>query len=330
MRAIVIEQYGGPEQLAIKEIPSPEAALGEVVIDVKAFGLNHADIYFRKGIWGEVAKIIGIECVGVVKSNPEGHFRVGQKVAALMGGMGRTINGSYAEVTCISSANVIPIESNLSWPDLAALPVSYATAWTCLNRNLSLQAGQTILIRGATSALGQAAVNIAAHAGAHVIATTRTKDRFITLQDIGAHEPMIDGPDLSKRIRQMHSRGIDAVLDLIGNSTVLDSISAVCPDGRVCIAGFLGGGDPISSFDPLIHMPSGVHLSFFASAFTYGSPDYPLSSIPFQKIADRAAAGIYRAKPAKVFPFEDIKNAHMLMESGQSNGKVVVRLDLVP
>src|SRR5579872_5455755 len=184
MKAIVIEQYGGPEQLVINEIPEPDPASGQVVIEVKAFGLNHAEIYFRKGLWGDVAKVSGIECVGLVKSDPGGHFLPGQKVAALMGGMGRTFHGSYAEYTRVPAANVVAIESGLSWADLAALPESYGTAWTCVNRNLALSAGQVLLVRGATSALGQAAVNIAAQAGARVIATARNPDRFRTLQAI--------------------------------------------------------------------------------------------------------------------------------------------------
>ncbi|HLN04271.1 MAG TPA: zinc-binding dehydrogenase [Bryobacteraceae bacterium] len=193
-----------------------------------------------------------------------------------------------------------------------------------MNRNLALSAGQVLLIRGATSALGQAAVNIAAQAGGRVIATTRNPDRFGTLKAIGAQTAVLEAPDLSRQIRQLHPRGIDGVLDLVGNSTILDSLAAVRPDGRVCMAGFLGGGDPIASFNPLLQMPSGVHFSFFASAFTYGSPEYPLSDIPFRTIADRAAEGIYRAKPAKVFRFEEIQEAHRLMESNQANGKIVV------
>src|SRR5215471_20183981 len=161
MRAIVIEQYGGPEQLAIRHLADPEPLPGHVVIEVKAFGLNHAEIYFRKGVWGDVAKVSGIECVGVVKADPAGRFAAGQKVAALMGGMGRAFNGSYAEFTRVPAANVAPVNTSMSWADFAALPESYATAWTCLKRNLALTAGDVLLVRGATSALGQAAVNIA-------------------------------------------------------------------------------------------------------------------------------------------------------------------------
>lgn len=326
MRAVVLEKYGGPEQLLMRQLPDPTPLAGHVVIEVKAFGLNHAEIYFRKGVWGEVAKVSGIECVGVVKADPDGRLAPGQKVAALLGGMGRSFNGSYAESTRVPAANVVPIDTAMSWADFAALPESYATAWTCLMRSLALSAGQVLLVRGAISALGQAAVNIAAHAGARVIATTRNPDRFATLESIGAHLPIAEGPDLSGRIRRLHPRGIDNVLDLVGNSTILDSLGAVRPDGRVCMAGFLGGGAPIDSFDPLLHMPSGVHLSFFASAFTFGSPEYPLSDIPFQTIVDRAAEGIYRAKPARILRFEEIQEGDRLMESNQANGKIVVSL----
>ena len=326
MRAIVIAQYGGPEQLVLRDLPEPEPLPDHVVIAVEAFGLNHAEIYFRQGVWGDVAKVSGIECVGRVKADPDGRLAPGQTVAALMGGMGRTLNGSYAEVTRVPAANVVPLDTTMPWEELAALPESYATAWTCLQRNLALAPGHTVLIRGATSALGQAAVNIAARAGAHVIATTRNPARFATLQALGAHATLIEAPTLAGEIRARHPRGIDAVLDLVGTSTLLDSLAAMRPDGRVCMAGFLGGGAPIAAFDPLLHMPSGVHLSFFASAFTFGNADYPLADIPLQTIVDRAADGTYKAKPACVFRFDAIQDAHRLMESGGANGKIVVRL----
>ena len=98
MRAIVIKRYGGPEVLAIEERAVPAPSPGHVLIDVKAFGLNHAEVYFRRGVWGDVAEITGIECVGTVRADPDGHLSPGQKVLALVGGMGRSINGSYAEV----------------------------------------------------------------------------------------------------------------------------------------------------------------------------------------------------------------------------------------
>ena len=223
MKAIVIQQYGGPEQLVMQDLPDPEPMSGHVVIEVKAFGINHAETHMRKGEWAEAAKVSGIECVGLVAACPGGEFTVGQKVAALMGGMGRTINGSYAEYTRVPTSNVVPIESGLSWEELAAIPESYATAWTCLHRNLDLRAGQTLVIRGATSALGQAALNIAAQAGAQVTATTRNRERISKLEALGAQRVELEGSDLSRRI----PKPSDAVLDLIGNSTILDSLGMV-------------------------------------------------------------------------------------------------------
>src|SRR5262249_21723213 len=169
MRAILRTAFGRPEVLVIREMPEPEPKEGHAVIEVKAFGLNHAELHMRKGEWAEIADVSGIEGVGLVKSCPGGEFPVGARVAALMGGLGRTINGSYAEYTRAPVSNVALIEAGLPWADLAAIPETYATAWTCLFRNLEIASGRTLVIRGATSSLGQAALNMAVHAGAKAI-----------------------------------------------------------------------------------------------------------------------------------------------------------------
>jgi len=240
--------------------------------------------------------------------------------------MGRSFNGSYAEYTLVPTSNVASIQTNMPWEELAAIPESYATAWTCLHANLALTRGQTVLIRGATSALGQAAVNIAAHLGARIIATTRNAERAAGLEALGAKEVLLESTELQRRVRERHPAGIDAVLDLIGNTTVLDSLAMLRRDGRVCLAGFLGGGGPIGNLEPVFQIPSGRHLSVLATALVTGGADYPLSEIPFQAIVGRVADGTYKAKPAKVFNFQDIREAHRLMESGQANGKIVIRV----
>ncbi len=323
MRAIVIKQYGGPEVLAIEERPDPAPETGHVVIEVKAFGLNHAEIYFRKGAWGDVAEITGIECVGVVKSDPDGRFAPGQKVIAIVGGLGRSINGSYAELVRVPATNVAAIETGLSWEDLAAIPESYATAWSSLVGILALKERQTIAIRGATSALGQSAVNIAAYAGARVIATTRSASRAAMLEGLGAHDILLESTDLSGRVRERYPEGIDAVLDIVGNTTILDSLAMLRRGGRACLVGFLGGGGPLA-LEPVFQIPSGVHFSVFASALVTGTPAFPLSEIPFQAIVDRVAEGVYKAKPAKAFRFDQIQAAHRLMETNGAGGKLVV------
>ena len=325
MKAIVIQKHGGPEQLVIKELPRPEPRPGHVVIEVKAFGINHAETHMRQGQWPEATEVSGIECAGLVKADPDGHLAAGRRVVALMGGMGRTINGSYAEYTSVPATNVVPIDTSLPWETLAAIPESYATAWTCLYGNLELRAGQTLLLRGATSALGRAALNIAAHADVRVIATTRKRERVSTLEALGARRVVLEGPDLCRRVKELHPEGVDAVLDLVGNSAVLDSLTLVRRGGRVCEAGWLGGLAPIESFNPMLALPSGVHLSLFGS-FVFGTPQFPLSDVPLQIIVDRVEAGAYKAAPVRVFAFEEIQEAHRLMESNEANGKIVVRM----
>src|ERR1700758_1801431 len=218
-RAIVLKGFGGPDTLVYTDIPKPLPEDGEVVIEVKGFGINHAEMHMRRGEWAEAAEVSGIECVGIVDSCPGGEFPEGAKAAALMGGLGRTVNGSYAEYTRVPVSNVARIDSELAWSQLAALPETYATAWTVLFRNLGLAAGQTLVIRGATSSFGQAAVKMAVAAGAQVIATTRKRERFALLELLGTSRVELETPNLATRIAA--AQEIDAVLDLVGNSTIL-------------------------------------------------------------------------------------------------------------
>jgi len=324
MHAFVITEFGGPECLEMQVLPDPAPQSGHVLIAVKAFGLNRAELYFRSGAWGDVARVSGIECVGTVIADPQGDHAEGDKVIALMGGMGRTINGSYAQLVSVPSTNVVAINSKLSWAQLAAIPESYATAWACLNDNLSVAKGQTLLIRGATSALGRAAMNIAVRAGVKVIGTTRRDEGFGVIKNAGA-TPVLEKTDLSESLLSEFGP-VDAVLDIVGNQTIVDSLASTRSGGKVCLVGFLGGGAPIVDFNPLTQMPSGVQFSFFASAFVFGTPDFPLAKIPFQELVDDVEKGLYDARPAKEFAFDELPEAHRLMEDNRANGKLVVRV----
>jgi NADPH2:quinone reductase len=321
MRAIVLEKFGGLDSLVYKDIPEPEPKPGHVVIEIKAFGINHAEMHMRRGEWAEAAEVSGIECVGLVKSCPGGEFPVGAKVAALMGGLGRTINGSYAQYTRALASNVALIESDLPWADLAAIPETYATAWTCLFRNLEIAKGQTLVIRGGSSSFGQAAVKMAVNTGVRVIATVRDQKNSAMLQELGVVRVEREGPELSRRIAE--AKKLDAVLDLVGNSTILDSLAMLRRGGRACLAGWLGGLAPIKDFNPLLQMSSGVYLTFFGS-FVFGTPGFPLSDVPLQEIAQQVAAGRIKAKPWRVFRFDEVREAHRLMEASEARGKMVV------
>jgi NADPH:quinone reductase len=321
MQAMVIKQYGGPEQLVLTDIPKPFPEQDEVLIKIRAFGINRAELYMREGLFGEVAPVSGIECVGQVEDDPSGHLPSGQTVITLMGGMGRTRNGSYAEYICVPRENVFRIETQLSWEELAALPESYATAWSCLVKTLGIKAGNVLFVRGGTAALGQAAINIARHAGVTILSSTRSESKVKLLEALGASQVLIENEDLSSVVRELYPEGVDGVLDLVGNSTMHDSISMAKQGGQVCMAGFLGGLEPVM-FDASSLM-FGVKLATFASLLL-GIKEFPLADIPMQELVDRVSDGSYQARPTKVLPFEQIADAHRLMESNIVNGKIVI------
>ncbi|KAJ6455811.1 GroES-like protein [Mycena sanguinolenta] len=337
MRAIVLEKFGSPEEsLQLRVVPTPSPTPGHAIIQVKAFGINHAEMHMRRGEWPDHMPIIRIECVGVIVSSlpPAKTSGValewGSPVVAFMGGLGRTINGSYAEYTSAPLTNILPIPralvAKLGWARLAAVPETYATAWTALFRNLDLQPGERLLIRGATSSFGAAAVKLAVSHGAVVSATSRKAERAEGLKALGVQEVLLEGADLSEKLLA-EERKFDKVLELVGKNTLLGSLKLVRRDGKLCLAGFLGGLGPIE-IDPLVlPMPSGVHFSFFGS-FVFGSKDFPLADVPLADIVEMLASGKLEADP-KVFEFGEsgVREAHRLMEEGQAGGKMVVVVD---
>jgi len=327
MKAIVLDGFGPPSSLVIRDVPKPVPQPGQVLIRIKAFGLNRAELYMRRGEWAESMPIIGIECIGIVEACPDNTFDVGTPVAAVMGGLGRTRNGSYAEYTVAPVGNSTRLANSeqelpLPWEHLAAIPESYATAWMCLFGNLQLKKGQKLLIRGATSALGRAAINLAVHCGARVTATTRNPEHHGSLIAAGVETVEKEGPDLSDRLQLTEKAKFDAVLELVGNSTLLQSLDLVRRHGHLCLAGFLGGLAPVQDFNPLLQMASGVHFSFFGS-FVIGNEAFPLSEVPLGEIVQMIANKEFEAKPSRVFLFDEIQQAHQIMEDGKANGKLV-------
>jgi NADPH:quinone reductase-like Zn-dependent oxidoreductase len=191
-----------------------------------------------------------------------------------------------------------------------------------LHANLALRPGDTLLVRGATSSLGRAAVDLAVDHGARVLATTRSAAREPLLRGLGVHDVLVDDGELAARL----DGGVECVLDLVGNRVLRDSLRCARPRGRVCQLGFLGGLDPVADFNPLLDLPSGVQLSTFASAFALGEPAYPLDEVPLQAIVEKVERGELHARPARVFGFDDIVEAHRLLDGGAAGGKLVVSL----
>ncbi|KAL8790510.1 MAG: hypothetical protein Q9195_006341 [Heterodermia aff. obscurata] len=337
MNAIVFSEFGGPEVLKLKTVSKPSPSPGFALIKVQAFGINHAELHMRRGEWNLYNPISGLECVGTVSACPSGEFAEGNVVAGLMGGSGLIRPGSYGEYVNVPISNVVKLETSLPWEQLAALPETYCTAWTCLFTLLGLKAGERLLIRGATSTIGQAALHLAVNTGAVVTATTRQVHRFDTLRQMGAQEVWVEEAELDKKhnIEPMTAAWavdkedgkvarFDKTLNLIGNRVLLESISLTRPGGRMTQAGWLGGLDPVVDFNPMLQMDPGVHFSLFHSK-VLGTKEFPLEAIPLQEIVSKIEQGKWDAKPASVFEYQDIRDAHRLADEGTVGGKIVVK-----
>ena len=324
MKAILMNEKGGPDALFLGEYTLPALRSGSVLIQIKAFGINHADIYMRRGDWGNTTDIIGIECVGVIAEDPSGTFPKGQQVAAMVGGMARSINGSYAEYIAVPVSHVIPFQSDLPWNELAAIPETYATAWAMLHWCLDVKAGEILLIRGGTSTVGLAGIILARQMGLTIVATTRSEKKQGLLEELGADRVVIDRGSISSHVKTSFPAGVDKGLDLVGTSSMEDSLACIRPLGSLVLAGFLGGMAPIENFQPIFQIPNGVRLTALASAFAFGQKGFEFSRIPLQKvitdIEQRRIPNILR----KSFPVSMISEAHRLVETGEANGKIVI------
>ena len=153
MKAAVIYEAGGPETLKLEQRPIPKPTNGQVLIHVKAFGLNRSELFTRQGHSPGVffPRILGIEAVGIVEEAPGGEFSHGETVATAMGGMGRMFDGGYAEYTCLPASQVQVIKTKLDWQVLGAIPEMLQTSWGSLFKSLRLQKGERLLVRGGTT-----------------------------------------------------------------------------------------------------------------------------------------------------------------------------------
>ena len=323
MRAVVLESPGDPAALKLQDIAKPTPRSGWVLIEVKAFGLNRSEMFTRRGYSPNVQlpRVLGIECVGIVEAAPDTPFQPGQKVAAIMGGMGRDFDGSYAEYTCVPVACVFPVETDLDWSVLGAIPEMFQTAYGSLMSGLGVQAGQTLLIRGGTSAVGMAATSLAKELGLTVIATTRNPSKAAALRANGVDHVVIDDGKITTAIREIFPKGVDCVLELVGTTTLLDSLQSVAPGGIVCMTGILGNAWALPKFSPMESIPHTVRLT----VYTGGTKD--LSVEHLQKFVDRVKADQTQIKIDRIFRLDEIVEAHDYMESNRATGKLVVLLN---
>ena len=320
MKAAVIHEAGGPEVLKIESRPIPAPQKGEVLIRVKAFGLNRSELFTRQGHSPGVnfPRVLGIEAVGLVEGAPGNEFRRGDTVATAMGGMGRQFDGGYAEYTCVPATQVRVIKTELAWETLGAIPEMLQTAWGALFKSLRIEKRELLLIRGGTTSVGLAAAAIAKRHGAFVAATTRKPDRDRLLRENGADEAFIDTGLIAEQVKAKYPEGVDKVLELVGTTTLEDSLRCAKPRGIVCMTGIVGDKWSFDHFSPMDAIPTAVSLTTYAG----GSKDFV--SLPLQDLVEQIATGALRIQVGRTFHLDEIVEAHRCMEENKAGGKIVV------
>jgi len=321
MKAWIIRKAGGPEQFQLENLETPSSRNGWALIRIRAFGLNRSEWFTRIGDSPTVRfpRVLGIECVGEIVDAGGLDLEPGTIVAAIMGGMGRDFDGSYAEYTLVPHECVFAIHTRLSWEKLAALPEMLQTTHGSLYAGLEINRAESLLIRGGTSSIGMAALALAKHAGLQVGTTTRGPGKIEELKAAGADEVWIDNGEIHQQINAEREKPYDRVLELIGATTLIDSLRCVGRGGIVCMTGILGGKWVLNDFHPMGDIPTAVKLT------SYSGEAADLKPEQLQGYIDLVERGVLEVRTGPVFDFEELREAHKLMDANQAGGKIVIR-----
>ena len=320
MNAAVMYAPGGPEVLKVEQRPIPTPSKGQVLIRVKACGMNRSELFTRQGHSPGIAfpRILGIEAAGLVEEAPGGEFEKGEIVATAMGGLGRKFDGGYAEYTCVPASHVVAVKTQLDWKIMGAVPEMLQTAYGSLFRSLKLQKGDNLLVRGGTSSVGLAAAAIAKHHGCIVAGTTRKAGRDELLKSSGCDHVIIDNGRIADEVRKVFPEGADKVLELVGTTSLGDSLASVKSGGICCMTGMVGGKWSIDSFEVMATVPTAVCLT------TYSGDEKDFVNTPLEEMIQQIKAGTLKVSVGKTFALDEIVEAHRTMEENKAGGKIVL------
>ena len=338
MKALFIQKHGGPEVLEYVDRPEPEPGPGEVRIAIRAAAMNHLDLFVRDGIPGVPLPIVpGADGAGLVDAVGSGvsglspgervlvqpglycnecEFCRGgeQSLCVKFGIVGEHAQGTFAEKAVVPARNVFAIPEGLSFEAAAAFPLAYQTAWRMLVGRARLRPGETVLIHGAGGGVAGAAIEIALLCGARVFATTSGEDKLRRAREAGA-EVVLDyrKVDVAKEIRaRTGRRGVDVVVDSVGEATWMSSILAAAKGGRIVTCGATSGPNPKDE----------LRQVFWKQLTILGST--MANDREFRALLSAVAAGRLKPKVDRVFPLSRAGEAYRLMEEGAHHGKIVL------
>lgn len=323
MKAVILTGAGGPEVLSIGEVPKPEVKPGHIRVRVRAAGLNRADLLQRRGHYpapaGWPADIPGLEYAGEVEAvRGTARWAVGDRVMGLVGG------GAHAEMLTVHADEALPVPEGLSFVEAAAIPEVFLTAWDALVTRGRLRAGDRVLIHAVGSGVGTAAAQIAKHLGATVLGTSRSADKLTRALVYG----LDIGIDTSRTpFREALSEPVNLVLDSIGGPAFGDNLAVLAPQGRLVLLGYLGGTRAAADLGPLVRN----RLEVIGTAMRVRTLEERkvLTAEFAQRMLPLFDRRIEHSAPLRpvlqaTFPMERIADAHRLLESNETFGKVVV------
>ncbi len=340
MKAVYFERFGGPEVLTFGERPEPSAGQGEALVRVRACAINHLDLWVRQGLPGlepDMPHILGNDIVGEIAAVGAGvtHVHVGEKTlvnptlscgtcAACARGddhlcrsydvIGRRRNGGYAEYVSVPAVNCLPYPERLPWEQAAAVPLVFLTAWHMLVTRARVKAGDDVLVIGAGSGVGSAAIQIARLHGARVIATAGTPAKLAKARELGAHD-VIDHAteDIASRARALTSKkGVDVVVEHVGGRVFEAGVAALAKDGRLVTCGATIGAKVTLDINALF----GKHLSLLGSWMGRRSD--------LEDALVHVAGGALQPVIDSVLPLAEARAAHERIEAREQFGKLVL------
>lgn len=315
MKAVVVYKPGGPEQLVYTDVPRPALKAGWSLVRVRAFGVNHSEIFTRQGLSPSVSfpRILGIECVGTVEETTDAvRLPAGQRVVSLMGEMGRAFDGGYAEYVLLPNEQIYPVQSELPWEILAAIPETYYTAFGSL-KNLRIEDGYTVLVRGGASGVGIAFLRLmrAQFPHMYIVGSTRREEQRTRMLAAGYSDVVIEEDGILRTDERY-----DRILELVGPAVMKDSMKHLARGGILCNTGLLGGKWDLEGFEPIGDLAEDAYLTSFYSG---NVREEHLSEL-FAYIRQYKVP----VRPERVFTLSDTAEAHRWLEGRDGFGKAVV------